>query len=80
MSRDANLAMRLADSSLQDVGDSERFGDLVQVARSAGGITVDGSATNNLEVGDFGQCAENVALHAVGQKCIFVIVAKVFKR
>ena len=65
--------------AFEDMGDTERFADLAQVAR-ASAILLHRGATDDFQVGDSGQARKNVVVHAFGKESVLAIVAQIFKR
>ena len=80
MSIDPYFIADLPDTALHDVGDSERGGDLAQIARRFGSVTVDRRAADDFKIRRLGKRAQNVALHAISEEGVFFVLAQIFKR
>src|SRR4051812_8545121 len=73
---DPHGVTRLLYAAFENMGDSELFRDLADVAGLASKLLCR-SARNNLEIGDFGESRQDLILHAFGEVSVIRIAAKI---
>ena len=77
---DAHFAAGALHTALEQMRDAKLLRDLAQIALCASFVLHHRSAADHFQVGDFGEISQDFILHTVGEECVLLVVAEVFKR
>jgi hypothetical protein len=74
-----NSPARALDTAFHHMRNTQSFCDLAKVALGTALVFHHARSADYFQVGNLGEITEDFVLHAAGEKCVFFVLAQIFK-